>query len=194
MFKSSKLSTHSICLEPLEELHRESLRVVVSDERISTYTTVSSKAFDVWFNQALVPREVNDRFAFAVRRLADHKLVGSTSYYDFSDIHRRVLIGFTWYHPDVWGTEVNPTCKYLLLQHAFETLTLNRVGFEADVRNARSRAAILKLGAKEEGIMRQHMIMPDGHIRDTVFFSILRQEWPVAKKNLEARLKINTRK
>jgi RimJ/RimL family protein N-acetyltransferase len=88
----------------------------------------------------------------------------------------------------VWAGAVNPECKLLLMQHAFETLKFHRVEYKTDLRNARSRAAILKLGAKQEGILRKHMIMADGHVRDSVYFSIVDEEWPAVKAGLEKRL------
>ena len=90
--------------------------------------------------------------------------------------------------PSVWAGAVNPECKLLLMQHAFEALKFNRVEYKTDVRNARSRAAILKLGAKQEGIFRKHMIMADGHVRDSVYFSIIDDDWPAVKAGLEKRL------
>ena len=88
----------------------------------------------------------------------------------------------------MWAGAVNPECKLLLMRHAFETLKFNRVEYKTDARNARSRAAILKLGATQEGILRKHMIMADGHVRDSVFFSIVDTEWPAVKAGLEKRL------
>ena len=89
----------------------------------------------------------------------------------------------------MWAGVVNPECKFLLMRHAFETLKFHRVEFKTDARNARSRAAILKLGAREEGIFRKHMIMADGHVRDSVWFSVIDDEWPAVKAGLEKRIK-----
>lgn len=125
---------------------------------------------------------------FVVRRVVDGEIIGSTRYYNISQEHHRLTIGYTWYIVDVWGTVVNPECKYLLLRHAFETLHINRVELLTDVRNLRSRAAIKKLGAIEEGILRWHMIVEDGRIRDTVVHSIIKSEWPPVKLGIEARL------
>jgi RimJ/RimL family protein N-acetyltransferase len=101
--------------------------------------------------------------------------------------HKRAEIGFTWYAQSAQGSEVNPAAKLLLFAHAFAS-GANRVELKCDARNTRSRAAILKLGATQEGILRHHMVMPDGHLRDTVYFSVLAQEWPQVRARLEARL------
>ena len=102
--------------------------------------------------------------------------------------HRRVEIGSTWYTPEVWRTQVNPECKLLLLAHAFDVLGVNRVSLCTDVRNSRSQAAIEKLGAVKEGIMRSHMITQGGRIRDSVLYSIVSDDWPQVKARLIARL------
>jgi RimJ/RimL family protein N-acetyltransferase len=105
--------------------------------------------------------------------LADGACVGSTSYFDIAPLHRRIEIGATWYHPDTWGTTVNPECKLLLLTHAFEALAMQRVAFVTDVLNQRSQAAIAKLGATREGVLRSHMLSQGGRMRDSVLFSII---------------------
>jgi len=111
-----------------------------------------------------------------------------TRYLNIEEPHRKLEIGSTWYEPSVWAGAVNPECKLLLMRHAFERLGFNRVEYKTDLRNARSRAAILKLGAKQEGILRKHMIMADGHVRDSVYFSVIDEEWPGVKAGLEKRL------
>ncbi len=123
--------------------------------------------------------------------MSDHALVGSTSYLDVVLRHRRVEIGSTWYVPEVWNTFVNTECKLLLLTHAFEVLGMNRVAFCTDVRNERSQAAIAKLGAVREGVLRSHMITQGGRIRDSVLFSITASDWPQVKENLTLRLTTN---
>jgi RimJ/RimL family protein N-acetyltransferase len=177
-------------LEPLAELHREALRAAADDERIWQYTLVAANgpAFDTWFDEALTQLADGTRIPFAVRRLKDNRLLGSTSYLEPNLKHRRVEIGSTWYVPDVWGNEVNPQCKLLLLAHAFEVLAMNRVSFCTDLRNERSQAAIAKLGAVREGVCRSDRITQGGRIRDSVLFSIIAPEWPDVKANLLARL------
>src|SRR4029077_12425986 len=126
--------------------------------------------------------------AFVVLLKAENRYVGMTRYLNIEEAHRKLEIGSTWYTPAVWAGAVNPECKLLLMQHAFEVLKFNRVEYKTDARNARSRAAIAKLGATQEGIFRKHIIMADGHVRDSVFFSIIDTEWPAVKAGLEKRL------
>jgi N-acetyltransferase len=183
------LSGRWVALEPLAEAHREPLRRAADDERIWTTTIIRAvgDAFDDWFASALAEREACRWFPFAVRRLADATYVGSTSYLDITLKHRRLEIGATWYHPDSWGTMVNPECKLLLLTHAFEVLGIQRVAFVTDVLNQRSQAAIVKLGATREGILRSHMVSQGGRMRDSVVFSIVASEWPQIRQALHVR-------
>lgn len=116
------------------------------------------------------------------------KAIGSTSFYDIRPAHLGLEIGFTWYGASARGTAANPESKRLLLDHAFETLGAERVAFRTDARNSRSRRALAKLGATEEGVLRHHLLMPDGAWRDTVYFSMLREEWPLARAGLDARI------
>lgn len=174
-------------LEPLNESHKNELYNAAQDESIWTYN--SSKAFGDgfyrWFNKAIT---ASTHLPFIVRRISDKKIIGSTRYYDINPEHHRLTIGYTWYIPEVWGTYVNPECKLLLLKFSFEDAKANRVEFVTDSRNSRSRAAIKKLGAIEEGVLRHHMILEDGFIRDTVIFSITKLDWPQVKSTLQSRL------
>jgi RimJ/RimL family protein N-acetyltransferase len=180
-------------LEPLAEEHRDALRIAADDERIWVHTLVNARGpqFNQWFDDALAQRDAGCQIPFAVRQLADQTLVGSTSYLDPVPRHRRVEIGSTWYTPQVWATQVNPECKLLLLVHAFDVLGMNRVSLCTDLRNTRSQAAIEKLGAVKEGILRSHMVTQGGRIRDSVLYSIVIADWPAAKEQLAARLSIN---
>jgi RimJ/RimL family protein N-acetyltransferase len=186
----SALTGRWVQLEPLEERHRDALRAAAGDERIwaHTLTVARGPGLDLWFDNALAERAAGRQVPFAVRRLADGAVVGSTSYLDPVPRHRRVEIGSTWYNPEVWGTQVNPECKLLLLAHAFDVLGMNRVSFCTDVRNTRSQAAIEKLGAVKEGTLRAHMVTQGGRIRDTVLYSIVVADWPDVKARLTARL------
>jgi N-acetyltransferase len=143
-------------LEPLADDHFPGLRAAADDDRIwaHTVTAACGPGFDAWFADALAQRAAGKRYPFAVRALADDSLVGSTSYLDSEPRHRRVEIGSTWYAPAVWGTRVNPECKLLLLAYAFDVLGLNRVALCTDARNLRSQAAIERLGAVREGVLR----------------------------------------
>jgi RimJ/RimL family protein N-acetyltransferase len=182
-------------LEPLGERHRDALRAAADDERIWTHTLVVGRGpeFDRWFEDALAQQSAGRQFPFAVRRLADQAVIGSTSYLDPVPRHRRVEIGSTWYAPDAWGTQVNPECKLLLLAHAFDVLGMNRVALCTDARNARSQAAIEKLGAVKEGVLRSHMLTQGGRVRDSVLYSIVLADWPEVKARLVARIAGNGR-
>jgi RimJ/RimL family protein N-acetyltransferase len=177
-------------LEPLHESHRHALYTAAQDETI--WTHIASNAlgnrFHRWFDKALTCLEAKQHLPFIIRRRSDEKIIGSTRFYDIMPEHHRMTIGYTWYLPEVWGSFANPECKLLLLRHAFEDLKVNRIEFVTDSRNNRSRAAIKKLGASEEGLLRQHMVLENGFIRDSVIFSIIQPEWPRVKADLLARI------
>ena len=176
-------------LEPLEERHRAFVRPAAQHPEIFAVTTSAlGPLFDPYFDNALRRSDGAHDLAFVVLLKAEGRPVGMTRYLNIEEAHKKLEIGSTWYEPPVWGGPVNPECKLLLMRHAFETLKFNRVEYKTDVRNARSRAAILKLGATQEGIFRKHMIMADGHVRDSVFFSIVDTDWPSVKAGLERRL------
>jgi len=130
----------------------------------------------------------DEAYAFAVRLKKEDRIVGSTAYLTVVSKHKRAEIGSTWYSPDVWGTVVNPECKYLLLKHAFEDWGAVRIQLGTDVNNIHSQMAILKLGAKLEGTLRNHGIRPDGSVRDALLYSIISSEWPDVKRGLLARI------
>jgi len=183
------LTGHHVQLEPLEEGHRETLRPAAQDPTIWTFTASAlGPAFDPWFDNALRQAAAGHELPFIVRQTRDATVVGSTRYLGIEARHKRVEIGSTWYARDVWASPVNPECKLLLMRHAFETLKWHRVEFKTDARNQRSRDAIARLGALQEGIFRRHMIMADGHIRDSVYFSVVDTDWPSVKAGLEKRL------
>jgi N-acetyltransferase len=129
-----------------------------------------------------------DMRPFVIRRAETGAPVGVTTYMEIRPAHRGLEIGSTWIAGPAQGTAINPEAKYLLLRHAFETLGAVRVQLKTDGRNLHSQRAIAKLGALREGVLRRHMILPDGYIRDTVMFSIIAEEWPAVKAGLEARL------
>ncbi|MEU4608028.1 GNAT family protein [Kribbella sp. NPDC023972] len=128
------------------------------------------------------------RVAYVVRLVADGTVVGTTSLGDVDLPNESVHLGWTAYAPSVWATAVNPECKLLLLRHAFEDCGFGRVKIQTGTANTRSQAAIAKLGATREGVLRRHKRMADGSFRDTVVFSILADEWPEVRKRLEDRL------
>jgi N-acetyltransferase len=130
----------------------------------------------------------DDRVMYAVRLLESGRVVGTTSLGDVDLVNERTHIGWTAYAPDVWSTAVNPECKLLLLRHAFEDCGFGRVKIQTDLVNTRSQAAIAKLGATREGVLRRHMRRADGSWRDTVVFSVIVDDWPDVKARLEQRL------
>jgi RimJ/RimL family protein N-acetyltransferase len=130
-------------------------------------------------------RERLGAMPFAVRATAGGDVVGSTRYFNVDAANRRLEIGHTWYASGVQRTGVNTECKLLLLAHAFEALRCIAVEFRTHWFNHRSRAAIARLGAKQDGVLRNHQRMPDGSYRDTVVFSIIESEWPAVKRNLQ---------
>ncbi len=177
-----------IALEPLAERHHAALLKAAADPETWTYIPVDPKDGFAKRLPWMVKENAEGRFlTFVVRRLNDNVVVGSTTYLNMAPADGKVEIGFTWYATDARGGPVNPEAKYLLLKNAFEA-GYNRVEFKTDAKNARSRAALLKLGAREEGILRGHMWMPQGYFRDSVYFSILAAEWPIVRAALEKRL------
>ncbi|HSI01573.1 MAG TPA: GNAT family protein [Reyranella sp.] len=176
-------------LEPLEERHREPLRPAAQHPEIFAVTTSAlGPLYDPYIDNVLRRSTGEHEMAFVVWHTAQQRYVGMTRYLNIEAAHRKLEIGGTWYEPSVWAGAVNPECKLLLMRHAFEDLSFVRVEYKTDVRNARSRAAILKLGAKQEGILRKHMIMAAGYVRDSVCFSVIDSEWPDVKEGLERRL------
>ena len=188
--KAIVLDAPGVRLEPLAEIHREGLRRAAQAPAIWTHmpTPALGERFDAWFDGSLRACETPQETGWAVRTLDDKALVGSTRYLNIEAAHKRVEIGHTWYNPAVWAGQVNPACKFALLHYGFETLGLNRIELKTDIANTRSQAAIARLGAVREGVFRSHMIRPDGSLRDTVYFSMVRQEWPAVRDGLLARL------
>jgi RimJ/RimL family protein N-acetyltransferase len=148
----------------------------------------TKEAVDARIADGLKAEERNEAYAFAVRLKKDDRIVGSTSYMTIVARHKRAEIGSTWYSSDVWGTAVNPECKYLLLKHAFEDWGAVRIQLITDQNNVHSQRAILKLGAKFEGTMRNHGIRPDGSFRVAMLYSIIASEWPGVKSTLLNRI------
>ncbi len=186
-----RLAGAQVVLEPFAEDHREALRSVAADQDIWTYMPRAAVGddFDIWFNTALEALETKQEIGFIVRRTMEGDVVGSTRFLNLDAAHERLEIGHTFYAKEVWGTTVNPGAKLLLMTHAFEVMGANRVALRCDALNAHSRAAIEKLGAQFEGILRAHMLMSSGRRRNTAVYSILRAEWAGVRAGLEARLR-----
>jgi RimJ/RimL family protein N-acetyltransferase len=181
-----RLEGRHVVLEPLEARHFDGLKAAANDPALWRYLFIDGHAdFQAWWDAATGDPV---RMPFAVIRKSDGAVIGSTSYLGHVPLHGRVEIGWTFYAASAQGTAINPEAKLLLLANAFETCGYHRVELNTDANNLRSRAAIKKLGAREDGILRGHMWMPRGYWRDTACHSLLAEEWPAAKAVLEQRL------
>jgi RimJ/RimL family protein N-acetyltransferase len=172
-------------LEPLTEQHVPDLAGVGCEESIwkyMLYGNVDSEArMLAWVRDLLARQASGHDLPFAVIHLESGRAIGATRYMDIRHKDRGLEIGGTWYGLDYQRTGVNTECKFLLLQHAFEALGCIRVQLKTDLRNERSQRAIERLGAVREGVLRNHMITPEGVIRHTVYYSLLDDEWPAIK-------------
>jgi RimJ/RimL family protein N-acetyltransferase len=178
-------------IEPLAGSHEAELKAAADDPTLWPYMfrDGSGEGFAEWWREAVDAHDAGNEVVFVVREQESGRVVGSTRYINIAPAHLRLEIGHTWYERAAWGSNVNPECKLLLMTHAFEALGYNRVELRCDSRNARSWEAIKRLGAIEEGILRRHMVVQNGYVRDTVQFSVLLEEWPRVQKGLEARVK-----
>ena len=181
------LSERGVRLEPLDLGHEAGLQAAAADGalwEIRVTSVPEPENTSRYIADALAMREAGNRFAFAVVHADSGKVLGCTSYHDIVPAVKRVEIGWTWYAQSVQRSHVNTTCKMLLLTHAFETLGCHVVGWRTDNFNFASQAAIERLGAKKDGIIRGHALRRDGTIRDTVMYSMRAGEWPEAKAHL----------
>jgi RimJ/RimL family protein N-acetyltransferase len=178
-------------LEPLAKAHCAGLAEVGLDGELWRWIPVPVRTVDemaAYIETALGEQKRGISLPFAIVEKATGRAIGSTRYGNIDRTHHRVEIGWTWVAPDWQRTAANTEAKYLLLKHAFETLGCMRVELKTDSLNQRSRAAILRIGAREEGTFRNHMITASGRIRHTVYFSIIDSEWPSVKTRLESML------
>lgn len=191
------LEFNGLRLEPLAPHHEDGLRAAASDGELWKLRVTSvPEPHDAarYIGTAL---DTRDRLAFAVvdtgGAFGHGRVLGSTSYHDILPQVDRVEIGYTWYARSVQRSHVNTSCKLLLLSHAFDTLGAGVVGLRTDCENLASRAAIERLGAQKDGVIRHHGLRRDGTVRDTVMYSILRAEWPAIKRALHQRLERHAR-
>ena len=185
------LEGRHVRLEPLAREHEAGVRAAAADGELWSlwYTSVPSpEGTASWIDTAFDMRDRLGALPFVIRETATGDIVGSTRYFNVDAVNRRLEIGHTWYAKRVQRTAVNTECKLLLLTHAFETLDCVAVEFRTSFFNFASRDAIARLGAKQDGILRNHQILPDGTLRDTVVFSIIAGEWPAVKRHLRYRL------
>ena len=177
-------------LEPMTEAHIPALaQIGVGRDfwHFMLYGDMRTEAdMRAWVWEILARAQKGTDLPFVAVDLKSGRVAGATRYLNIMPKDRGLEIGGTWYGTEFQRTAVNTECKYLLLQHAFETLGAIRVQLKTDSRNVRSQRAIERLGAVKEGMLRNHMILPDGYIRHSVFYSILDSEWDGVKKNLEA--------
>ncbi|MFZ2309063.1 MAG: GNAT family protein [Rhodoferax sp.] len=181
------LNARGVELVPLSLAHEDGLRAAAADGALWNIRVTSVPEPDhtrKYIEDALAMREAGNRFAFAVTEQASGKVLGCTSYHDIVPAVKRVEIGWTWYAKSSQRSHVNTTCKLLLLTHAFETLGCQVVGWRTDNFNFASQAAIERLGAKKDGVIRGHALRRDGTIRDTVMYSMRAGEWAEAKAQL----------
>lgn len=185
------LEGNYVRLEPLELGHLDDLCAVGLDEdlwRVSPDQITNREEMHKYVEEAILQYERGLSLPFVTIDKTSEKIVGSTRFGNIAPKDKRVEIGWTWVARDWQRTYVNTEAKFLMLTHAFETWKCNRVEFKTDVLNERSRNAILRLGAKQEGIFRKHIICQSGRLRDSVYFSIVGDEWPEVKKGLEEKL------
>jgi RimJ/RimL family protein N-acetyltransferase len=183
------LTGHVVRLEPLSEVHVPDLAAVGLEEAIWRYMRYgrieSEEDMRDWVQELLRLQQLGSDLPFAVIHLEAGCAIGCTRYLSINRGDRSLEIGGTWYGLAYQRTAVNTECKYLLLRHAFETLDCVRVWFKVDLRNERSQRALERIGVVKEGTLRNHMILPDGYIRDSVIYSLLPSEWPGVKARLE---------
>lgn len=181
-------------LEPLSLDHLAGMIEAVKDEELWNlwFTSIPSpETAEAYIKTALDMRENAGAMPFIVREKGTGKIIGCTRYFNVDESYQRLEIGYTWYSESYQRTGLNTECKYLLLTHAFEKLDAIAVEFRTHWHNLKSRTAIARLGAKQDGVLRNHQRSADGVYRDTVVFSIINLEWPVVKKSME--FKLNTK-
>ncbi len=184
------LENRFVRLEPLTGALEASMREALDCDRASWDIMVGAaygEHFDGWWASAMSAMAAGTRVAWAVQRKTDGALVGTTSLHEIQTRHRRCEVGSTFYRPEARGTAVNPACKRLLLGHAFEAGAV-RVEILTDAVNVGSQAAIRKLGAGDEGVLRKHKITWTGRVRDTALFAIVDEDWPGVCAALDRRL------
>lgn len=179
-------------LEPLSLAHHAALTEAGRDEAIFRwfpYPVAGEERMRAFVEQAMEERRQGRALPFAIRLVHDGRVVGSSRFGAIEASHGRAEIGWTWLNPSVQRTPVNTECKYLLLRHGFDVLGYNRIEFKTDSLNVASRAALKRIGAVEEGVFRNHMVVDQGRrLRHSVYFSIIREDWPAVRSAMEAHL------
>jgi RimJ/RimL family protein N-acetyltransferase len=186
------LQGQCVRLEPLKEIHIPGLTEIGKGQDFWNFMLYGRMETEEdmrnWVLDIMSRADKGTDQPFAVIHLASGRVAGATRYLNIVPNDRGLEVGGTWYGIDFQRTVVNTECKYLLFTHAFEVLKCIRLQIKTDLRNVRSQKAIERIGAKKEGILRNHMILPDGRYRDSVFYSVIDSEWPDVKKRLEEML------
>jgi N-acetyltransferase len=188
---TAQLEGETVALEPLAARHEHDLFEAAQHPEIWTWLAPigdSRHYFAAWFGASLAEAEAGREAVFATVDRASGTAVGSTRYMNLRQPHRGLEIGWTWLAPSMWRTGANVEAKLLMLGHAFERLGCMRVEFKTDARNERSRGALAALPAKFEGVFRKHMLMPGVGVRDSAYYSVIDDDWPAVRANLERRL------
>ncbi|GAB2993555.1 GNAT family protein [Streptomyces pseudoechinosporeus] len=186
------LSGPRIDLVPLTLTHTEDLLAAASHDQVWTYldepTPATREGIRALILEALDEQAAGQRLPFAIVLREIGRAIGSMSYIDIQPRHRALELGWAWLAPEYWQTGIGREASYLLIRHAFERLDAVRVALKTDARNARSQKAIAGLGAVREGVFRRHRILRDGHQRDSVFYSLIREDWNAVRDGLAAQV------
>jgi N-acetyltransferase len=184
----TRLEGERVVLEPIAPEHEAGLRAVTADERVWRFI-YPGLSFDDWFGFTLHVAETGKEAPFATVDARSGEVVGSTRYLSLRPEHKGVEIGWTFLAPSAWGTGANVEAKLLMLRHAFDNLGCVRVEFKTHAANERSRGALAALPAHFEGVFRKHMLIPGLGVRDSAYYSVVDDDWPAVRENLERRLK-----
>lgn len=190
--KEVTLKGEIIDLIPIQKIHKQLLLETTQDGKLWElwFTSIpSEETIDDFFEKVFEEQKGGDSFVFSVFHKKTTSIIGTTRYMNIDSANRRLEIGHTWYAQSHQRTGVNTECKYLLLKHAFEKLDCIAVEFRTHFFNHKSREAILRLGAKQDGILRNHKFDKTGNLRDTVVFSIIQSEWKTIKQSLEYKMR-----
>jgi len=182
-----KLTGESVELLPLEEKHFHQLGLIANDVRIWEFYPFDMSSSDKIINSfksALIEKEKGSRYSFVIYNKRENKIIGATDFLNIQPKNKNLEIGATWLHHDYWATEINLECKFLLLTYCFEILGAIRVQLKTDEKNIRSKKAIQKIGATYEGTLRNNLIKDNGVARNSMYFSIIEEEWEDKKQKL----------
>jgi len=178
------LQNENILLRPTIKSDLEIFANLANDITMWVYFThdlSDKKDCETWFNDAILGKETRTRLPFTVIQKENNKIVGATSFGNISMRDKRIEIGWTWFGPQFWGKGLNTQAKYLMLKYCLEVLELERVEFKTDVLNMPARNALLRMNITEEGVLRSHTLMTNGRRRDTIYYSVLKNEWQELK-------------